>query len=173
MAPLPPPGEAGSRSHPPCFSAPREEKGELDDADSEELLENENNFQKEILECGQEAWQMREQGAHYRVLLVFPQPTGGGYCWVRGAVHEGREKHKDRRGFGARPRHSFMFAEVLTSLRKLEEKQILGLFTLNCCGKEVSGAGLQQRRCYKDKMVGVFSYFGNILLCHYLRHALF
>ncbi|XP_037996728.1 cadherin-23 [Motacilla alba alba] len=50
---------------------PREEKGELADADSKELLESENDFQKEILECGQEAWQKREQEA----LLVFSQHT--------------------------------------------------------------------------------------------------
>lgn len=53
MAPPCLPDEAESRSHPPYFSNPREEKGELAHADSEELQENENNFQKEVLSHGQ------------------------------------------------------------------------------------------------------------------------
>lgn len=41
--------EAGSGSHPACFSAPGEEKEEkLANTNCEELLKNENNFQKEI-----------------------------------------------------------------------------------------------------------------------------
>lgn len=70
-APPSPPDEAGSRSHPPCFSAPREEKGELADADSK----NENNFQKEILECGQEAWQKSGSRRH---CWSFPSMWVGG-----------------------------------------------------------------------------------------------
>lgn len=70
------------------------------------------------------------------------------------------------------PCHSFMFAEVLTSLQKLEKKQIVGLFSSNYCGKEVFGAGLQQRRCYKDEML-VFFIFILVTSCCAISSAAF
>lgn len=64
--------EAGSGSHPACFSAPGEEKGELAQADGEEQLENKNSFQKEIPE------RRRLQNAGRK-------PGGGtGACWGGG-----------------------------------------------------------------------------------------
>lgn len=128
-------------------------------------------FRKKFWNAGRRRGRCGSKG-HTMALLVFPQHMSGGYCWVRGAVHEGREQCTDRRGFGALALPLLHVCRVLTSLRKLEKKQIFGLFSSNYCGKEVSGAVLQQRRCYEDEML-VFFFFILVTSCCAISSAAF
>lgn len=74
-----PTDEAGSRSHPSCFSAPREEKGELADADSEELLEMKTIFRQKFWNVGRRPGRSGRKGHTAALQIVFSQHTGGGH----------------------------------------------------------------------------------------------
>lgn len=83
-------------------------------------------FRKKFWVMGRRRGRSGSKG-HTMELLVFPHHMGGGHCWVRGGKSA---KTGEVLVFWPCQSRSFMFAEVQTSLGKLEKKQILGLFTL-------------------------------------------